>query len=184
MNERVPTFETKRLVLRDHRASDIPSYQRYFDNYEVIRHLSRVVPWPYPADGVETFLKTVIDPHQGINQWFWVITLKEEPEEAVGCVHLWRNRRPEHRGFWLEEKHWGKGIITEAVRPIIDYAFESLRFENLIFSNALGNVRSRRIKEKTGARFLPTEAMKFIDPAIDTRELWELQKSEWENAKP
>jgi hypothetical protein len=29
--------------------------QRHFDNWNIIRHLSTVVPWPYLADGVETF---------------------------------------------------------------------------------------------------------------------------------
>jgi ribosomal-protein-alanine N-acetyltransferase len=181
MSKRVPTFETQRLILRDFTESDIPSYQQNFADYEVIRNLSNRVPWPYPEDGVETFLNNFVSPTQGKDQWFWVITLKDEPTEAIGCVHLWREERPEQRGFWLARKHWGKGLMTEAVKPVMDYAFKTLRFEKLVFGNAQGNLRSRRIKEKTAARLLRVQPMKFVDPSFTEVELWELRKDEWEN---
>lgn len=183
MSPRVPTFETSRLILRDITKDDIPSYQLNFSNYEVIRHLSNRVPWPYPTNGVEDFLKTLVDPSQGIDQWFWVITLKDAPSEAVGCVHLWREGRPEHRGFWLAKQHWGKGLMTEAVNPVMDYAFGFLGFEKLIFSNAVGNLRSRRIKEKTGAHFLGTRSANFVDPSLTEAETWELNKHEWKGKR-
>ena len=70
--------------------------------------------------------------------------------------------------------------MTEAVTPINDYAFDVLGFETLVFSNARGNVRSRRIKEKTGARFLRSEQRSYVDPAYMQDEQWELTKSEWQ----
>lgn len=69
--------------------------------------------------------------------------------------------------------------MTEAVIPVMDYAFDELGFERLISSNALGNIRSRRIKEKTGARFIRTEPAKFVNSAYTEREVWELTKEEW-----
>ncbi len=175
----LPTFETKRLILRAPHQSDIPLYQKNFADYEVIRYLSDRVPWPYPTDGVESFLKNLIFPHQENDLWFWVITTKESPDEVIGCVHLWRPGRPEHRGFWLAKKHWGKGFMTEAVAPITRYAFETLGFEKLVFANAVGNTRSRRIKEKTGAKLIGLGPMKFVDPAFTEHEIWELNKEDW-----
>ena len=69
--------------------------------------------------------------------------------------------------------------MTEAVIPIMDYAFDVLGFEVLVFSNALGNDRSRRIKEKTGAKLIRTEPAQFVDPAFTERELWELTAAAW-----
>jgi uncharacterized protein DUF899 len=43
----VPSFETTRLILKPLSLEDVPSYQTHFVDYEVIRHLSAVVPWPY-----------------------------------------------------------------------------------------------------------------------------------------
>ncbi len=175
----IPTFQTKNLILRAVSNEDFDSWQTHFADYEVIRHLSSFVPWPYPKDGVKTFYDSSILPSLGRDRWLWGIFLKESPHALIGCVDLWRDGKPENRGFWLARKHWGKGFMTEAVHPVMTYAFNELNFEKLIFSNALGNIGSRRIKEKTGATLLRVEPGSFVDPAYTTQEVWELRKENW-----
>lgn len=177
----LPVFETKRLILRGVVEEDAPNWQKHFDDYEVIRNLSAFVPWPYPKDGAVSFMKSLILPHQGIDRWVWGIFLKDAPGELIGCVDLWREGKPENRGFWLGRKYWGRGIMTEAVEPIMDYAFNELGFNVLIFANALGNIGSRRIKEKTGARLVRVEPAKFVDPKFTEHEIWELRKEHWKS---
>src|ERR1700748_374006 len=150
----LPIFETARLILKGVTTADAPSYTKYFVDYEVIRHLSAAVPWPYPENGVSDFIRDQIMPKQGIDKWVWGIFLKDNQAELIGTVHLYREGTPENRGFWLGHPFWGKGYMTEAVEPVMNYAFDNLGFEKLIFSNAVGNNRSRRVKEKTGARWL------------------------------
>jgi [ribosomal protein S5]-alanine N-acetyltransferase len=176
---RVPTFTTERLLLRDFTDEDAESYQKHFAQYKVLRHLSSGVPWPYPADGAQDYISNYIKANQGKDMWFWGITLKTNPEEIIGSISLWRKCTPENRGFWLGTDFWGKGLMTEAVGPVNNYAFDTLNFEKLILSNALGNQLSRRIKEKNGARFLRTEPAKFVDPSYTEREVWELTRAEW-----
>jgi RimJ/RimL family protein N-acetyltransferase len=147
----------------------------------VIRHLSSAVPWPYPENGAAEFIRDFILPNKGLDRWIWGIFLKSNPSELIGGVDLWRKGIPENRGFWLGRKFWGRGVMTEAVAPVNDYAFDQLGFESLIFSNALGNVASRKVKEKTGALFLKTEQARFVDPTYSERELWELTKERWES---
>ena len=175
----LPILTTDRLLLRAVTLADAPAYQKYFSNFEVIRHLGAAVPWPYPQNGAHDFIKNVIIPNQGKDRWVWGIFLKSNPNELIGAVDLWRKGIPEHRGFWLGQDFWGKGIMAEAVTPVTDYAFNDLGFERLIFSNARGNIQSRKIKEKTGARFLKTEPADFVDPKYKERELWELCKKDW-----
>ena len=69
--------------------------------------------------------------------------------------------------------------MTEAVATNNDYAFQELGFETFIFSNAVGNLKSRRIKEKTGAIFTGTRPMKFVDPSYQEAETWELSRENW-----
>lgn len=177
----IPAFETKRLLLKGVQLSDAPSYEKYFVDYYVIQHLSAAVPWPYPKDGVKQYLETLIIPQQGKDRWAWGIFLKEKPEELIGCVDLWREARPENRGFWLGKQFWGKGYMTEAVEPIMDYAFYHLNFDKMILSNAVGNLRSRRVKEKSGAKFIGTKPTKFVHPDYTETELWEITKEAWKN---
>jgi [ribosomal protein S5]-alanine N-acetyltransferase len=179
MTMTLPTLSTDRLLLRAVTLYDIPAYQKHFVDYEVIQYLSAAVPWPYPEDGVEYFFNQLILPRQGIDRWCWGIFLKSHPEELIGCVDLWREPRPENRGFWLGRKFWGQGIMTEAVAPVTDYAFDQLGFEKLYFTNAVGNVASRRVKEKSGATYLRTIPAKFVNPGFTHTELWELTKAEW-----
>jgi RimJ/RimL family protein N-acetyltransferase len=169
----VPSFETTRLILKPLSLGDISSYETHFVDYEVIRHLSAVVPWPYPRNGVSEFFQKVLLPPQGISRWSWGLLLKENPTEVIGCVELWRPGNPENRGFWLGRKYWGRGLMGEAVQPVIDYAFKDLGFDKLVFTNAVGNLRSRRIKEKTGARLIEVRPAKFVDPLYSQHEIWE-----------
>lgn len=175
----LPVFETERLILRGITLQDIPSYQKHFVDYEVIQHLSALVPWPYPADGVKLFVENFILPNQGKNRWMWGIFLKTNPDELIGGVDLWRDGKPENRGFWLGKAFWGKGLMTEAVKPVMDYAFDVLGFEKMILSNAVGNVRSRRVKEKSGAKLIGTKPTKFVSPKYSESELWEITKEDW-----
>jgi RimJ/RimL family protein N-acetyltransferase len=82
-------------------------------------------------------------------------------------------------GFWLGKKFWGQGYMTEAVEPAMDYAFNSLDFNSLVFANAVGNIRSRRIKEKTGARLADVKPASFVDPQYTQHEVWTLSKDDW-----
>jgi RimJ/RimL family protein N-acetyltransferase len=179
----LPEFETKRLLLKEVTINDAPSYETNFVDYEVIRHLSAAVPWPYPKNGVVDFINNYILPKQGQDHWIWGIFLKINPEELIGIVDLWRVGRPENRGFWLARKHWGKGLMTEAVFPVMDYAFSDLGFEKLVFANAVGNQASHIVKEKTGARLIDVRPAKFVDPQYTEHEIWELTKSEWKKFK-
>ena len=45
------------LILRPLTLSDAPAIQRHFNNWNIIKTLATVVPWPYPDDGAETFVK-------------------------------------------------------------------------------------------------------------------------------
>lgn len=176
----LPTFTTQRLILREVTANDIPSYKTHFVNYEVIRHLAATVPWPFPDDGVESFLRQKVLPNQGKDRWVWGLHRKTQPDELIGAVDLRREGEPQHRGFWLGESFWGQGFMTEAVAPITGYAFTHLGFLELVFDNAKGNHGSRRIKEKTGATYLRTESASFVDPSYSEREVWLLTKAAWQ----
>ncbi len=174
-----PDLKTTRLKLKAVTEQDIPAYTKNFVDYEVIRHLSSVVPWPYPDNGVREFFLTTIVPNQGKNRWVWGIFRDKNPDELIGVVDLWRPGTPDNRGFWLGRKYWGNGYMTEAVRAVTDFAFDVLEFKSLVFSNARGNDRSARIKEKTGARLVRVEPAAFVDPLYTEQEIWELSRDQW-----
>lgn len=177
------TLKTDRLTLKPVSMEHANDYKKHFVNYNVIRTLSDQVPWPYPEDGVKNFIKDIILPVQGKTRWLWGLFLKENEKELIGAVDLWREGKPENRGFWLSEKYWGRGLMTEASSKVTDFAFENLGFEKLTFANACGNKASSRIKEKAGCRLVSVEKANFVDPSLTEHEIWELTKEEWTNSK-
>lgn len=177
---RLPRFETKRLILKEITLGDAPTYEKNFVDYEVIRYLSSSVPWPYPKNGIIDFITNFILPKQGKDHWVWGIFLKENLDDLIGVVDVWKDGKPENRGFWLARKYWGKGYMTEAVKPVMTFAFNELGFEKMTLANAVGNKGSRRVKEKTGSRLVRVEPAKFVDRSFTECEIWEMSKQDWQ----
>lgn len=174
----IPTLVTDRLMLRGLNEDDAGAYERHFVDYEVIRHLSATVPWPYPAGGVRTFIREHVLPEQGRDRWVWGLHRKDA-EGVIGAIDLWRKGRPENRGFWLGRAFWGHGYMTEAALRVNDFAFEELGFDRLVFANAVGNRRSHDVKARTGATLIGVLPGRFVDPAHTQQEVWELTKAQW-----
>lgn len=53
-------------------------------------------------------------------------------------------------GYVLGKDYWGRGLMTEAVRAAIDYAFQVLKLRLLTVTHYTINERSRRVIEKSG----------------------------------
>jgi RimJ/RimL family protein N-acetyltransferase len=53
-------------------------------------------------------------------------------------------------GYWVSEQFWGKGIMTDAVKLITNYAFENLDIVRIQAGVLSKNPASMRILEKAG----------------------------------
>jgi RimJ/RimL family protein N-acetyltransferase len=53
-------------------------------------------------------------------------------------------------GYWLAEPFWGKGIMTQAVKNIADYAICDLKMHRVFAEPYTTNPASARVLEKAG----------------------------------
>lgn len=175
-----PVFETPRLVLRPVTLRDAAAIQAHFANWNVIRHIGGKVPWPYPADGAETFLKEDALPRVAKGQaHVWAICLKAERCPLIGLIEFrLAAHADDHRGFWLAEPYWRKGLMSEAVEAVNRFVFEDLNIESFIEQNAADNLASRRLKEKPGGEFLRYCAGRYLSGASRS-EVWRLTRAGW-----
>ena len=177
---KIQRLETERLILRAMCLADVPIIQKYFNNWNIIKNLSLEVPWPYPEDGAKSFFENVIEP--GIKEdkyCHWVITIKENEKEPIGVIHYRLYDCPNgNRGFWLAEDFWNRGFMTEAVNVANDWIFSNTDLDKIIVCNAVGNIQSKRIKEKTGCKYLGTESLAHHNGVLFS-EKWELTKEAW-----
>jgi ribosomal-protein-alanine N-acetyltransferase len=174
----VPVLETVRLMLRPLTLADAPAIQARFPRWEIVRLLDDVVPWPYPADGAETYLRDIVLPGmQSGTEWHWSLRRREAPDELIGVIGL-RDKKGDNRGFWLDPAWQGRGLMTEAAEVVTAYWFDVLRRPVLQVAKAVENERSRRVSVRAGMRVLEVADRAFV-AGRKPAELWEITREEW-----
>jgi ribosomal-protein-alanine N-acetyltransferase len=108
--------------------------------------------------------KQLNDPNDANNMLFAMMTniyfdddkqcTSDNYDEYIGTISLnridWINRSCE-TGYCLgSKKHWGKGITTEAVGLIVDYALNRLNLHKVVSGVVDGHDASIRVLEKNG----------------------------------
>lgn len=174
----IPTLTTERLVLRPLSLEDTDQVQRLFSQWEIVRYLNAIVPWPYPPDGALTYFRDNALPAMARgDEWHWTLRLRSAPEHIIGAIGLIRGES-ENRGFWIAPPWQRKGLMTEAVVAVNDYWFNVLGFPVLRVPKAVANTGSSRISQKTGMRLIG-----FIEKDLVSGrqlcELWEITAEEW-----
>ena len=104
-------------------------------------------------------------------------------KEAIGIITFRFKEQPGgNRGFWLAEPFWGRGYMTEAITAVQDYLFFELGIERFVATNSKANKGSRRVKEKTGARYLGDAEVEVREGGYEA-EKWEVTREGWENSR-
>jgi [ribosomal protein S5]-alanine N-acetyltransferase len=178
MANHIPELQTPRLMLRPLELSDAPQLQVTFPQWEVVRYLNNKVPWPYPADGAENYLRTMALPamERG-DEWIWSIRRKAEPETLIGAISLAKTEN-ENRGFWIVPEWRRQGLMSEACEAVTEYWFEVLRLPVLRAPKAIANEGSRRISMRQGMRLVSTGESDFVSGRLPS-EIWEITADEW-----
>lgn len=173
-----PTLETARLLLRPIALDDAEQIQAIFPQWEIVRFLSLVIPWPYPADGALTYCRDVALPAMARgDEWIWSLRQKDEPARLIGLISLMK-RDDDNRGFWLDPAWQRRGLMTEAADAVTDFWFNTLGYPLLRVPKAIGNIASRRISEKQGMRLVGTEERHYVSGRL-LAERWEITADEW-----
>jgi RimJ/RimL family protein N-acetyltransferase len=163
---RQPLIRTGRLTLRRPEPRDAEVISAALANHRVARMLTRV-PQPYHLEDAEEWLASLGE--TGSEAWVFAITLggvrailSPELEAAngnvsdrlIGIVSIeWReagSRTGWHLGYWLDEAHWGRGIMTDAVNAVVARFFSVMMGETLFSSVMADNPGSLRIQGKLG----------------------------------
>jgi RimJ/RimL family protein N-acetyltransferase len=57
-------------------------------------------------------------------------------------------------GWRLAFEHWGNGYATEGAKAVLEFAFTELNLTEVVSFTALANLRSRRVMERIGMKFI------------------------------
>ncbi|MGL4442481.1 MAG: GNAT family N-acetyltransferase, partial [Alsobacter sp.] len=83
------------------------------------------------------------------------IALRAAPDWVIGSIGVFwtaRQHATMELGYALGTDHWGRGLIVEAARTLLDHAFACYPVERLQARVIVGNTASVRVVEKLGLR--------------------------------
>ncbi|HKG05392.1 MAG TPA: GNAT family N-acetyltransferase [Pedobacter sp.] len=148
---KIPVLETERLILRQMLRSDSPSFYELRTNAQVMQYIDRVQH--KNLEESEAMIQKINEGFVNGANIIWAITFKIQPQQMIGNIGYWRTDLPNHRaeiGYMLHPDHWRQGIISEALRPVIDFGFNTLGLHSICANINPGNQASRQLLIKHG----------------------------------
>ena len=147
-------LETERLILRPFEPGDLEALHEIHSDDGVVR-------WLYDE------ARTLAETHDLLSRkveaaalsregdWLSAAAVLRATGELVGDLALnWASE--EHRqgevGFLVHPRHQGNGYATEAARPLLAFAFETMGLHRVVGRLEARNAASARVLEKLGMR--------------------------------
>ena len=141
-------FQLSKCLLREWRRGDEPSLVRHANNRNIWLNVRDTFPHPYTRSDALDWVQLASG--EGLNLVFAI----DIDGFAVGAVGLRPgedvNRLSAEIGYWLGEEFWGRGIATEVLAAVTEYAFQTLGMARVYAEVFEWNAASMRVLEKCG----------------------------------
>lgn len=141
---------TERLVLRPLEASDSEDIFQLRSNKEVIKYVNRPLS-QFESEAVY-FIKKIVENVANNLSAYWGIALPET-NRLIGTICLWNLEAENFRGeigYELMPAFQGKGYMQEAVKAVVDYAFNTLKLHSVTAWFDPDNMASQKLLDKLG----------------------------------
>ena len=146
--ERFTRIETPRLVLRELRREDAEAVFRIFSDPEVVKYSD--MDMFMNLEQAELLIERQRHRFEQKERFRWGIALKDSDTIIgtggyVAWNHIWYNAE---LGYDLARPYWGQGIMTEAVRAMIQFGFEHMGLHRIEAEVMPENTASVRLLRK------------------------------------
>lgn len=156
-------LRSDRLLLAMPTREDIDRITEICQDEQIQRWTS--MPSPYLRRDADWFVREMVPAGwDNANVVTWAV--RDPPDRAVlGMVGLALDGHGSAEiGFWLSAAARGSGLMTEAVRLVVDHAFDDdgLALARLVWRAQVGNWRSRRVAWRLGFRVDGTLRLELV----------------------
>ncbi|HOO44140.1 MAG TPA: GNAT family N-acetyltransferase [Bacillota bacterium] len=170
------TLETERLILRPFKKSDLDDFYEYcrMDTVGPNAGWSAHTCKDHSLKIIENFIEKDD-----------VLALYHKTDKKViGSIGLHKKETIEgslyyELGYVLSTDYEGKGIMTEAVRRVLDHAFLELMIDEIYVCHFIENHKSQRVIEKCGFDYLQSIEYETVDFGKKKSSLYHLTKNKY-----
>jgi len=134
--------------LRPFRDDDAVALSRHANNPNIARFMTNGFPHPYTVEHARNFIE-----YANRDQPVHIFAIEVNGEVAGGIgIHPQSDIHVKNAelGYWLSEGHWGKGIISAAIKEMVDFAFSTYDINRVFARPFSNNTASQRVLEKAG----------------------------------
>lgn len=179
-------FETERVYARNWSPDDAwEAFESYMSDPEVGPRAGWL-PHRSPEESRE-YLNDVVRP--GVE----MCLVYKPTGKIIGAIGLHPDKlrnaeRVNSReiGYVLAKPYWGMGLMPEAVRGVLDYAFGTLGLDMVMVRHAKDNEGSRRVCEKCGfvrEGILRQADYFYPEEKVEDQWLYSMTRVEWEKGR-
>lgn len=144
----MPDLNTERLRLRQLTMRDAADIYRYSRDPEVARH----VLWDAHRSigDSRAYLRYMIRRYRAHEPASWGIEYKATGEiiGTIGFMWIQTDNNAAEVGYSLARDYWNRGIMTEALRAVIDYGFNRLNLNRIEAQHETTNPASGAVMRK------------------------------------
>jgi RimJ/RimL family protein N-acetyltransferase len=159
-------IETGRLLMRVPHLADA---QSIFSSYAQDSGVTRYLIWQPHKDVHETerFLAECIAVWGHDTRFPWVVTLKGGGE-LIGMVEMRIDGFKADVGYVIARRWWGRGLATEALRPVVEWAMVQPTIYRVWALCDVANVASARVLEKVGMKLEGVLRRNMLHPNVSS----------------
>lgn len=139
---------TDRLVLKQLKMEDAPEIFLLRSDEQVNKYLDR--PKANTLQDAQLFIKKINDGIANNECMYWGIFSKGDPQ-LIGAISFWNIdeiKQAVEIGYELLPAQQGKGIMQEAIQPVIDFAFKTIRLRLITACTLESNELSAKLLKK------------------------------------
>lgn len=141
-------LKLKNCTVRSYRSDDAESLAMNANNRAIWRNLRDGFPHPYSIENGTAFIDRALAASPETN---FAICVDDKAAGGIGFVlHPDVERISAEIGYWLGEPFWGRGIVSEALVAVRDYAIKTHNLRRVFAVPYEHNKASARVLEKAG----------------------------------
>ena len=145
---------TERLILRRFNMDDV---QAMYDNWASDPEVTKFLTWPAHSgtDVTEMVLQDWVESYAREDFYQWAIVLKERGE-PIGSITVGDHDDrvgKAHIGYCMGRRWWHQGIMSEALRAVIDFLFDEVGVQRVEARHDINNPHSGGVMRKCGMKY-------------------------------